>query len=607
MSKNKYDILQKTFGFKNFRQLQEKVIDKILAGEDILLILPTGGGKSLCYQLPALMIDGVVIVISPLLALMQDQIYGLKSKGIYSVMLSSMQSFKEIEQAQNELKSGLAKIVFVAPERLQNQQFLQFLSTLSIAFFAVDEAHCVSEWGHEFRADYRKLGLLRSTFPEACIAAFTATATRQVEKDIVTQLNFKQTKNIIRGNIYRDNLFINARSRFGNGYQQLLDFLQNYQQKQGIVYTLSRKNTEILSTFLNSKGLKSLPYHAGLSTKERNQTFVKFTSEEVDIVVATIAFGMGIDKSNIRFIVHMSLPKTMEAYYQEMGRAGRDGLSSEVLLLYAANDLGMLGSFIAKIENETYRNLAYKKLNLIKQYAFAEGCRHKALSNYFDNEMQNCQTQCDNCTNPKTKRKDISEEVKMFLSTVYRTGQNFGQVHIIDVLLGSKNQKLLKLKHNNLSVYGIGIKISKPLWKIIADRLIEIEALVIGEFRELKLTNIAKKILKSEQKVDIRQSNFQENIKNIKNIKQKYVVDNNIFKYLVELRNLIAKEEGMPAYIIFDNKTLTEMAYFLPNNTKKFLQINGVGQVKFEKYGKRFLDLLIILRADNFKEPIKAI
>lgn len=603
---NKHQILQNTFGFEAFRPLQEVIIDKILKREDVLLILPTGGGKSLCYQLPGLLMEGVVVVVSPLLALMQDQVHGLMAKGIRAVMMSSMQDMEEIRQSENELRNGDIKFVFVAPERFQNEYFLQFLNSLNIAFFAVDEAHCVSEWGHEFRADYRKLGLLKNHFPNVGVAGFTATATRQVEKDIAHQLQFKDSNNIIRGNIFRDNLFINVKPRQGNGHSQLMDFLQEHQNEQGIIYTLSRKNTEVLSAFLREQGLKSRAYHAGLSSEERHQAFKEFINDDIDIMVATIAFGMGIDKSNIRFVVHMSIPKTMEAYYQEMGRAGRDGLPSEVLLLYSTGDLGLLGRFIADIEDENYRNAAYNKLNLIKKYAFSEGCRHQALSDYFNDKMEACKMQCDNCLNPDTERSDISEQAKMFLSAVYRTEQSFGQMHIIDVLLGSKNQKILNNAHHNLSVYGVGSGINKIEWKIIGDRLLEIDALIIGEFKALKLTNFAMKILKSEQTVDIRTSNLQTQAKALnakKKVKQKYEVDEEIFEQLKALRAEIAKEEEMPAYIIFDNKTLTEMAHFLPNDETSLLQINGVGKIKIEKYGERFLVLLATLKAKNAQQP----
>lgn len=602
----KYHLLKTIFGFEEFRPLQLEVVDKILLGEDVLLILPTGGGKSLCYQLAALLMDGVLVVVSPLLALMQDQVYGLSAKSVGAAMMSSMQSFDEINLIENQLQQGDISIVFVAPERLQNTQFLQFLTTINIAFFAIDEAHCVSEWGHEFRADYRQLGLLKETFPTVGIAAFTATATKQVEQDITHQLNFSKPDNVIRGRVYRENLLINAKTRIGNGQKQLLAFLQNHQNEQGIIYTLSRKNTQSLSDFLCKQGMQAQAYHAGLSTAERKAAFNRFVNDDIDIMVATIAFGMGIDKSNIRFVVHMSLPKTIEAYYQEMGRAGRDGLPCEVLLLYSNADLILLGRFIDEIENEAHRQLTRKKLTIMKKYAFSETCRHQALSAYFDDQMPHCQTQCDNCLELDSERADISEMAQMFLSTVYRTKQNFGQNYVIDVLLGSKNKRVLANSAHQLSVYGIGKTTSKGQWHIIANRLLELGILVLGEFNVLKLTPAASEVLKSKQSVDIRQSNLPTKTaspnKTIKT-KMDYEVDAQILQALTALRYDIAKETKMPAYIIFDNKALREMAYFLPDTEDKFLQINGVGQVKLEKYGAQFLALLQTFRTQDFIEP----
>ena len=605
---SKQKILQEVFGFDSFRPLQNQAVDKILAGEDVLLILPTGGGKSLCYQLPALLMDGVLVVVSPLLALMQDQILGLESKGISAAMLSSMQSTEEIRATEDALRNQEIKVLFVAPERLNNDYFLSFLDSLDIAFFAVDEAHCVSEWGHEFRADYRELGLLKTRFPDISVAAFTATATSQVEKDIVVQLNFKQKDNIIRGTVFRDNLYINAIARQGNGYQQVLNFLEIRQNEQGIIYVQSRAKTESLAKFLQEHGFQAQAYHAGLSSADRKSAFANFVGEKTDIMVATIAFGMGIDKSDIRFVIHTSIPKTIEAYYQEIGRAGRDGLSSEVLLLYSTADIGVLSRFINEVENEDYRNLAFRKLNTIKQYAFSENCRHQALSRYFDDNIAPCKTMCDNCNEPDTERKDITELAQKFLSTIYRTEQRFGQNYIIDVLRGSKVQKVLNNRHEELSVYGIGQDYSKAQWKMIGDRLLELELIqVSGEYGGLTLTNEARPILKSEESVDIRAVNFNISKKGSSSPKKsappKYNFDEAIFESLRALRLKIATETEMPAYVIFDNKTLQAMAYFLPNNKGKFLQINGVGEIKYEKYGEQFLALINTLRADDFQEP----
>ena len=591
---NPQTLLQQVFGFSAFRPLQEQVVQQILNHQDVLLILPTGGGKSLCYQLPALLMPGVVIVISPLLALMQDQLQGLKAKGISATMLSSMQTAEEIRQRQHDLRNDLIKVCFIAPERLQNRQFLDFLSTLNLAFFAVDEAHCVSEWGHEFRADYRQLGKLKQHFPHTSVAAFTATATQRVQQDIVQQLQFNNPENVVRGPVYRDNLFINVQPREKNGYQQLLDFLQQHPNEQGIIYTLSRKNTEDLSLFLQQKQFKARCYHAGLNTRDRQQAFEDFVNDDIDIMVATIAFGMGIDKSNIRFVVHMSLPKTMEAYYQEMGRAGRDGLPSEVLLLYSSGDLGLLSQFINDIDDPDYRQLAYQKLDLIKKYAYQEGCRHQSLSHYFDDVMEDCQTGCDNCLNPDTDKTDISVQAQMFLSAIYRMEQNFGQLHIIDVLTGSKNQKVLTHRHDKLSVYRIGYATHKKQWRIIADRLLELDAIMLGEFNTLKLTDLSRPILKGELAVDIRSSHLKTSEKTAtrKQRVEKYSANPDVFEKLRRLRYDIAHAENMPAYIIFDDKTLREMAHFQPQTADQLLQINGVGKIKLEKYGQQFLQCL---------------
>lgn len=639
MEKTKQQILKEVFGFNSFRPLQESVVDSILNKKDVLMILSTGGGKSLCYQLPAVLMEGVVVVVSPLLALMQDQIISLKSKGIKAAMISSLQDYKEIKKIEYQLKNQEIKLLFIAPERLQNLTFVHFLFSLKIAFFAIDEAHCVSEWGHEFRSDYRQLGLIKERFPDISIAAFTATATKPVEKDIINQLNF-HNKLVVRGPVYRDNLFINVIKRQKNGYEQLLNFLNNHTNEQGIIYTFSRKNTEALASFLQEKGLKAKAYHAGLNKKTRIKAFKDFVNDDTDIMVATIAFGMGIDKSNIRFVVHMSMAKTLEGYYQEIGRAGRDGLNSEVLLLYSTADLVLLGRFTAEIEDEAYKQVAYKKLNIIKQYSYQEGCRHKTLSQYFGDEIKDCKTQCDNCLNPDNKRTDISILSQMFLSTIYRVNQNFGQLHIIDILTGSKNQKILNNHHDKLSVYNIGSETSKNKWRIIADRLFELGAFSISsEFKTLQLTQLAMNIMKGVDKIDIRSSHLEgvkvvikkekpklsfsigTDSKLVKNSKLEkafdeglkkfakasvslkvtpqtitYEVDEKIYDKLRTLRKSFADKIGMPAYIIFDNKSLMEMAHFLPDTEEKFLEIRGVGKVKFEKYGKAFLNLLISLK-----------
>lgn len=601
---HKQHVLQDTFGYNAFRPLQESVIDTILAGSDVLLILPTGGGKSLCYQLPALLMEGVVVVVSPLLSLMHDQVQALQAKGVAARMLSSLQDRNALSAVETELRERRVKMLFVAPERLQNQYFLQLLRTLTVAFFAIDEAHCVSEWGHEFRADYRKLSMLKHTFSGVGIAAFTATATKRVEQDIIKQLQFS-APNVVRGAVYRENLFIRARKRIKNGYEQLLAFLAQHRGEQGIVYTLSRSGTEQLSTFLVQNGYAARAYHAGLAGSERTAAYHDFINDTVDIIVATIAFGMGIDKSNVRFVVHMSIPKTLESYYQEIGRAGRDNLHADVLLLYATQDTAQLMHFIAEIEDEQYKQLAYDRLNVVKKYAYQEGCRHQTLSAYFDDTMDVCGGACDNCAEPTAERTDITKHAQMFLSTVYRVREGFGAGHIIDILTGSKNKKVLANAHQHLSVYNIGHDIPKAQWRVVSDRLLEVEALTIGEFNTLHLTPSAQEILRNRRSVDMKATHAHDakSATPPRMPDDDMAVDPDSFNALRALRREIATAENMPAYIIFDDKTLKEMAYFLPDTPQKFLQINGVGAIKLQKYGEQFLALLRSVRPANFIEP----
>jgi len=367
----KKKILQTYFGHDGFRPLQEEVVDAILQKQDVLMILPTGGGKSLCYQLPTLMMEGVTVVVSPLLALMHDQVMALRANGISAAMLSSMQDLDESREIEKQLSKGEIKLLYVAPERLKNRYFLDLLHRLDINFFVVDEAHCVSEWGHEFREDYRKLSLLKIEFPEIPIAAFTATATKAVEQDIAGQLGLVEPKRV-RGSLFRQNLMIQAEHRIKDGRVQLMTFLETHTGESGIIYTLSRKSTETIAAYLQSRGLEARPYHAGLPTEEKHRTYADFVADKVQIVVATIAFGMGIDKSNIRFVVHMSLPKTVENFYQEIGRAGRDGLASETLLLFSTSDIVQQRSFIDDLPETAYKQHAYEKLEKMVRFASGE-------------------------------------------------------------------------------------------------------------------------------------------------------------------------------------------------------------------------------------------
>lgn len=588
----KYQILQSVFGHHRFRTHQEEAVDAILARQDVMMILPTGAGKSLCYQLPSLVMEGMSVVISPLLALMHDQITALSAFGIKAAMISSMQSPSEIQETMQACRNGELKLLYVAPERLKGESFLNFLQTLSINFFVIDEAHCVSEWGHEFREDYRQLFRLKQYFPQTPIAAFTATATKIVEHDILHQLNLSNPL-IIRAKVERDNVTIKAEYRNSNGREQLLGFLSAFQNESGIVYTLSRKETESLALFLNTRNIRSRAYHAGLSTEEKNETYHAFLNDEIDVVVATVAFGMGIDKSNIRFVAHMSLPKTIENYYQEIGRAGRDGLPSSTLLLFSASDIVEHKRRISEQPASEYQKVAYEKLEAIAKFATSQVCRHQQIATYFDDTIMPCITRCDNCIDGEKESIDISHEALKLLSSVYRTGQRFGLQYVVDVLMGSNSEKIEQNGHQRLSVFGIGKDKTKAQWLTIGDRLLELEALKVGEYRVVSLSEYGAQIIKERLGVSIHAKRLEERKKASKKTKQVVTgaFELSIFERLRALRLEIAKENGIPPYVVFSDKTLKEMAEKLPLDKEAMLEVSGVGEVKFERYGEAFLAL----------------
>ena len=589
---SKLQILKDYFGHNGFRPLQEEVVDAILAQQDVLMILPTGGGKSLCYQLPTLLMEGVTVVVSPLLALMHDQVMALKANGISAAMLSSMQTHEESGQIEAELKKGKIKLLYVAPERLLNPYFLGFLQQLPINFFVIDEAHCVSEWGHEFREHYRGLSLLKERFPQTPIAAFTATATKVVEEDIATNLRLNAPKRV-RGSLFRSNLTIQAQHRIKDGREQLLEFLKSYQNDSGIIYTLSRKQTESVAHFLQSKGIEARAYHAGLSTEEKNGTYKAFVEDRIQIVVATIAFGMGIDKSNIRFVVHLSLPKTLENYYQEIGRAGRDGLDSETLLLFSAQDIIQQKAFIEVLPETPYKQHAFDKLDAMVRFAKSESCRHQSIAAYFDDRIESCSDKCDNCTTTDIQRVDITEASRKMLSAIYRTGQNFGLHYLVDVLRGSKEQRVLQNGHDKVTVYGIGQEFTRDQWLTVGDKLLELGAVELGEFKVYRLTNFGVEVLKGGHTVEIKKERLSIQKAEPKR-KVTFFDDYNVelFDKLRDLRGQIAEENAIPPYIVFSDKTLKDLSSKKPMTKAEMLQVHGIGEVKYDRYGEEFLTLL---------------
>lgn len=599
----KQKILGEVFGHNSFRPFQEDAINSILHNKDLLTIIPTGAGKSLCYELPALIKEGICIVISPLIALMQDQVMALRANNIDAVMINSSLNLEQIDEVYEKISQGDVKFLYIAPERFSANGFLDFLKTIMIAFFVIDEAHCVSEWGHEFRADYRKLRLLKDNFPYIPIATFTATATLKVQSDIIANLGLNNPV-VLRGKTNRTNLFIEVKNRVGNGKIQLLEFLKNKKQTTGIVYTYTRKETEQIALFLQEKGYSAKAYHAGLSSQIRENVYQEFINDKLNIVVATIAFGMGIDKSNIRFVVHTSMPKTMENFYQEIGRAGRDGLNSHTLLLYTkADQISKLAQIDANVSVE-YRRVLEDKLQKMYQFCSSSLCRHKAIAQYFDDAIEVCKTMCDNCTKEKVEQLDITVEAQKFLSAVYRTNQSFGQNHIIDILRGSNNQKIFQFKHNELSVYGIGKEKNKNGWNAIVDRLFDCEAINIGEYRSIKITDYGLEILKGKHKVFIDSDKV--GIVDIK--EEKEIIDKSYSQFFEQFRTLrtqIASQEQIAPYMIFSDKVLVELSDKLPQKKEEMLNINGIGELKYEKYGELFLNLCIELKPHQKKKLTK--
>ena len=584
-------VLKKHFGFSRFRPMQEEIVNFVLAGHDAFVLMPTGGGKSLCYQLPALKMPGVTLVISPLIALMKDQVDALRANGIAAEFINSSLKAEEIRAIEKKTRDGEIKILYIAPERLALLEFRNFLKSLEVSLIAIDEAHCISEWGHDFRPDYRNLAALRNVFPRVPVIALTATATERVREDIIKQLSLKDARVFI-SSFNRPNLTYVVRPK-RNAFSNLVMMLKKYPDRSVIIYCFSRKDTENLAADLKEEGFKALPYHAGLESDLRRKTQEKFTRDEIQIIVATIAFGMGIDKPDVRLIIHYSLPKSIEGYYQETGRAGRDGLPSECVLFYSWGDTMKHNFFIRDIANEAERRGAEMKLAQVVEYAELRTCRREYLLGYFaeKQEMESCGG-CDVCMAPKEEI-DATIIVQKILSAIVRTGERFGGRQIVSVLRGSKVKKVLDLGHDKLTVFGIAKDISEEEIRYFISLLITkgFIAKSDGEYPTLSLTNRAKLFLKNREKIVLPKPQFEKELE-VGKEKGALEYDENLFHQLRILRKDIADRKSVPPFVVFSDVALQEMAYFLPQSRESFLRVSGVGAMKLEEYGETFLKVI---------------
>lgn len=581
-------LLQRTFGYEQFRPLQLAVIDSLLKGEDNLVVMPTGGGKSLCYQIPALIRPGVAIVVSPLISLMQDQVQALLSNGVSAAFYNSTLNASESKKVLARLHHGSLDLLYIAPERLMTPTFLERLATLPLALFAIDEAHCVSQWGPDFRPEYLQLIRLKSLFPEVPTVALTATADKQTRIDIRQKLGLLSSP-LHLGSFNRHNIQYTVLEKH-QPFKQIIPFINKRAGQAGIIYCLTRKRVEEIAHKLQQQGILAKPYHAGLSNAERQKTQELFLRDDISVVVATIAFGMGIDKPNVRYVIHYDLPKNIESFYQETGRAGRDSLPSESLLLYGISDIAIVRGIINQNNNEQLRRIELHKLANMTAFCEAQTCRRKVLMNYFDEELkEDCQN-CDICLTPPDMF-DATDEARKALSCVYRVGQRYGVSYVIDILHGHETQRIKTLRHNQLSVYGIGSHLDQEAWYSIFRQLIHHGYLEqdIANYSVLKLKEKARPLLKGEATLMLAKPRTKKVERNTQS--DIYSSDHDtLFDELRQVRKTLALEANIAPFIIFSDATLKELAVKKPINPTDFLAINGVGQKKLESYGEIFIE-----------------
>ena len=589
------EVLKRVFGYSQFRPQQFEIIRDLVQGQDCFVLMPTGGGKSLCYQIPAFLRPGTAIVVSPLIALMQDQVAALQANGVAAEMLNSSQDPQASDQVLNRLHAGELDLLYVSPERLLMGGFLAQLQTLPIALFAIDEAHCVSQWGHQFRPEYSQIGALRERFPNVPFIALTATADHATQADILHQLHLHQPQ-VHLGSFDRPNIRYTVLEK-QQPFKQLLSFLNQQKGEAGIIYALSRKRVDDIAAKLAAEGFSVGAYHAGLNADTRHQVHHNFLHDQVDIVVATVAFGMGIDKPNVRFVVHYDIPKNIEGYYQETGRAGRDGLPSQALLLFGMQDVATARQFVDNVNNEDQRRLETFKLNSMVSFAEAQNCRRNLLLNYFGESKDQPCGNCDICLNPP-ELFDATQAAQKVLSCVYRLNQGFGAKHVVDVLRGMDNERIRQFEHHQVSTYGIGKEFSAHQWSSIIRQLIHLGFLFqdLQHYSVLKLTERAGAILKGQQTLQLAmpKNDAPRNSKSAKKDRASALsqADQALFEDLRALRRQIAEEQNVPAYVVFGDISLLDMAQKRPQTEDDFLEVSGVGQAKLERYGDAFLTLI---------------
>lgn len=610
-------LLKQYYGYTDFRPGQKEIIESVLSGNDTLAIMPTGGGKSLCYQIPSLKFSGLTVVVSPLIALMEDQVQSLDSVGIPSLFLNSSLEWEEYTYNMHLIRSGKIKLLYCAPETLVTERIQNLLSQVEVSCLTIDEAHCISEWGHDFRPEYRRISEIRQLFPKAVCLALTATATETVRKDIKKTLQLgknKPYKEFI-ASFNRPNIFLDVISKSGSTNTKLhgiklsradeitLDFVKSHSKESGIIYCFSRKKVDELNTLLQTAGFSSLPYHAGLNDSTRSQNQKDFVKDNVKIIVATLAFGMGINKPNVRYVIHYDLPKSIEQYYQEIGRAGRDGLPSTALLLYSYGDTKKISFFIEE-KSEKERKIAEEHLKKMVQYAETATCKREFLLNHFgetlpQTEEKDDESCCSSCQNKDSLLTDVTIPCQKIMSAIIRTNERFGAHYVIDVLLGSKQKKILDYHHDKLSVYGIGTEYSKTDWLNIVNLLVAEKYLSKSEdYNVLSLNQIAKKVLSERTKIYLP---FTPTGKTGSTIAEKFpkkakieLSDKDLLlqEQLKKLRRNLAEEYNVPPYVIFGDKTLEQLVYQKPLSEFELENIYGLAEKKIQRYGESIIKII---------------